>query len=68
MSERFILTSPPMRMEGVENIGTQQMESQLRCVKCSEDLSLYVSYFEAFLAFHLSYKTRIFNLQIYCAL
>ncbi|PKY50548.1 hypothetical protein RhiirA4_546031 [Rhizophagus irregularis] len=39
MSERFILTSPPMRMEGVENIGTQQMGSQLRCVKCSEDLS-----------------------------
>ena len=39
MSERFILTSPPMRMEGVENIGIQQMGSQLRCVKCSEDLS-----------------------------
>ena len=39
MSERFILTSPPMRMEGVENIGIQQMRSQLRCVKCSEDLS-----------------------------
>ncbi|RGB40467.1 hypothetical protein C1646_753311 [Rhizophagus diaphanus] len=37
MSERFILTSPPMRMEG--NIGIQQMGSQLRCVKCSEDLS-----------------------------
>ncbi|PKY29463.1 hypothetical protein RhiirB3_530512 [Rhizophagus irregularis] len=42
MSERFILTSSPMCMEGVENIGTQQMGSQLRCVKCSEDLSLYL--------------------------
>jgi len=42
MSERFILTSPPMRMEGVENIGIQQMGSQLRCVKCSEDLSSYL--------------------------
>ncbi|CAG8658815.1 11817_t:CDS:2 [Rhizophagus irregularis] len=30
------------RMEGVENIGTQQMGSQLRCVKCSENLSLYL--------------------------
>ncbi|GES82546.1 hypothetical protein GLOIN_2v1843153 [Rhizophagus clarus] len=39
MSEGFILTSPPMRIEGVENIGIQQMRSQLRCVKCSEDLS-----------------------------
>src|ERR1043166_9695861 len=39
MSERFIVTSPLMRMEGVENIGIQQMRSQLRCVKCSEDLS-----------------------------
>ncbi|GET03042.1 hypothetical protein GLOIN_2v1769762 [Rhizophagus clarus] len=39
MSEGFILTSSPMRMEGVENIGIQQMRSQLRCVKCSEDLS-----------------------------
>ncbi|CAB4494870.1 unnamed protein product [Rhizophagus irregularis] len=42
MSERFILTSPPMCMEGVENIETQQMGSQLRCVKCSEDLSSYL--------------------------
>ncbi|GES92574.1 hypothetical protein GLOIN_2v1843153 [Rhizophagus clarus] len=39
MSEGFILTSPPIRMEGVKNIGIQQMRSQLRCVKCSEDLS-----------------------------
>ncbi|CAB4381216.1 unnamed protein product [Rhizophagus irregularis] len=29
-------------MEGVEKIGTQQMGSQLRCVKCSEDLSSYL--------------------------
>ena len=28
-----------MRIEGVENIGIQQMRSQLRCVKFSEDLS-----------------------------
>ncbi|PKK61377.1 hypothetical protein RhiirC2_718465 [Rhizophagus irregularis] len=41
MSERFILTSPLMLMEGIENIGIQQMESQLRCIKYSEDLSLY---------------------------
>ncbi|GBB94429.1 hypothetical protein RclHR1_23520004 [Rhizophagus clarus] len=40
MSKRFIQTSPLMRIEGVENIGIQQMRSQLRCVKCSEDLSL----------------------------
>src|SRR5581483_2842561 len=40
MSERFILTSPSIYIEGVENIGIQQMESQLRCVKCSENLSL----------------------------
>ncbi|GBB92204.1 hypothetical protein RclHR1_19820002 [Rhizophagus clarus] len=39
MSEGFILTSLSMRMEGVEHIGIQQMRSQLRCVKCSEDLS-----------------------------
>ena len=32
-----------MRIEGVENIGIQQMRSQLRCVKCSEDLSSYFS-------------------------
>ncbi|PKK63298.1 hypothetical protein RhiirC2_717073 [Rhizophagus irregularis] len=43
MSERFILTSPPTRIEGFENIGIQQMGSQLRCVKCSEDLSSYLS-------------------------
>ncbi|PKK64533.1 hypothetical protein RhiirC2_787365 [Rhizophagus irregularis] len=32
-----------MRIEGVENIGTQQMGSQLKCVKCFKNLSLYLS-------------------------
>jgi hypothetical protein len=39
MSERFILSSPILRMDGIENIGIQQARSYLRCAKCSEDLS-----------------------------
>ncbi|CAB4393246.1 unnamed protein product [Rhizophagus irregularis] len=39
MSESFILSSPTLRMEGVENTGFQQAKSYLRCAKCSEDLS-----------------------------
>ena len=39
MSERFILSSPIIRMEGIENTGFQQARSYLRCAKCSEDLS-----------------------------
>ncbi|CAB4429396.1 unnamed protein product [Rhizophagus irregularis] len=42
ISKRFILTSPPMYMEGIENIEIQQMGSQLRCVKCFVDLSSYL--------------------------
>ncbi len=39
MSESFILSSPVLRMEGIENTGFQQARSYLRCAKCSEDLS-----------------------------
>jgi hypothetical protein len=39
MSERFILSSPIIRMEGIKNTGIQQAGSYLRCAKCSEDLS-----------------------------
>ena len=39
MNESFILSSPILRMEGIENTGFQQAKSYLRCVKCSEDLS-----------------------------
>src|SRR5256885_417816 len=39
MSESFILSSPVLRMEGVENTGFRQARSYLRCAKCSEDLS-----------------------------
>ena len=38
MSESFILSSPVLRMEGIENTGFQQARSYLRCAKCSEDL------------------------------
>ncbi|UZO21941.1 uncharacterized protein OCT59_014322 [Rhizophagus irregularis] len=55
------------RMEGVENIGTQQMGSQLRCVKCSENLSLYLPPPRlSSNLFSSSTKTsRILNLQTY---
>src|ERR1043166_2726709 len=55
MSERFIQTSPPMRMEGVENIEIQQTRSHLRYVKCSEDLSSCLpplGFFEPFFILH----------------
>src|ERR1043166_6379862 len=39
MSESFILSSPVLRMEGIENTGFQQARSYLRCAKFSEDLS-----------------------------
>jgi flagellar hook-basal body complex protein FliE len=39
MGETFVLSSPPIRMEGIENTATQQAGSNLRCAKCSEDLS-----------------------------
>ncbi|PKY59916.1 hypothetical protein RhiirA4_412578, partial [Rhizophagus irregularis] len=35
----FTLSSPPIRMEGIEGTATQQVKSALRCAKCSEDLS-----------------------------
>ena len=34
-----ILSSPILRMEGVENTGSQPVKGYLRCAKCSEDLS-----------------------------
>src|SRR5688572_13804547 len=39
MNERFILSSPILRMEGVENTGSQPVKGYLRCAKCSRDLS-----------------------------
>ncbi|CAG8705822.1 6007_t:CDS:1 [Cetraspora pellucida] len=44
MGETFVLSSPPIRippirMEGIEDTATQQVKSNLRCAKCSEDLS-----------------------------
>ncbi|CAG8723309.1 18218_t:CDS:2, partial [Gigaspora rosea] len=39
MSKTFALSSPPVRMEGIEGTATQQVKSNLRCAKCSEDLS-----------------------------
>lgn len=35
----FTLSSPPIRMGGIEGTATQQVKSALRCAKCSEDLS-----------------------------
>ncbi|CAB4381312.1 unnamed protein product [Rhizophagus irregularis] len=35
----FTLSSPPIRMLGIEGPVTQQDKSTLRCAKCSEDLS-----------------------------
>jgi len=35
----FTLSSPPIRMGGVEGTATQQVKSALICAKCSEDLS-----------------------------
>ncbi|CAG8722629.1 20276_t:CDS:2 [Rhizophagus irregularis] len=35
----FALSSPPIRMLGIEGPVTQQDKSTLRCAKCSEDLS-----------------------------
>ncbi|GES83083.1 hypothetical protein GLOIN_2v1511284 [Rhizophagus clarus] len=37
--ETFALSSPPIRMLGIEGPVTQQDKSTLRCAKCSEDLS-----------------------------
>jgi len=37
-----ILSSPILRMEGVENTGSQSVKSYLRCAKCSEDLSSWL--------------------------
>ncbi|CAG8660323.1 24559_t:CDS:2, partial [Gigaspora margarita] len=42
MGETFALSSPPIRMEGIEGSATQQGKSNLRCAKCSEDLSSYL--------------------------
>ncbi|CAG8790628.1 18447_t:CDS:1 [Gigaspora margarita] len=39
MGETFALSSPPIWMEGMEGTATQQVKSNLRCAKCSEDLS-----------------------------
>jgi len=39
MSERFILSLPTIRMEGIGDTATQRVRSNLRCAKCSEDLS-----------------------------
>ena len=39
MNERFILFSPIIRMERIENTEFQQARSYLKCAKCSEDLS-----------------------------
>ncbi|CAG8741744.1 26687_t:CDS:1 [Racocetra persica] len=39
MGETFILSSPPIRMEEIEGTAIQQVESNLRCAKCSKDLS-----------------------------
>ncbi|CAG8613240.1 11031_t:CDS:2 [Ambispora gerdemannii] len=39
MSEEFVLSSPPIRMEGIEDTATQRAKSYLRCAKCSEELS-----------------------------
>ncbi|CAG8558969.1 22605_t:CDS:2 [Gigaspora margarita] len=39
MSETFALSSPPVQMEGIEGTATQQVKSNLRCAKCSKDLS-----------------------------
>jgi hypothetical protein len=38
ISEGFVLSSPPIRMEGIEDTATQRAKSYLRCAKCSEDL------------------------------
>ncbi|GBC50845.1 uncharacterized protein OCT59_022625 [Rhizophagus irregularis] len=42
MNETFILSSPILRMEGIENTGFQQARSYLKCAKCSEDLSSWL--------------------------
>jgi hypothetical protein len=39
MNETFVLSSPILQMEGIENTGFQQARSYLKCVKCSKDLS-----------------------------
>src|SRR2546423_14867773 len=39
MGERFVLSSPPIQLEGIEGTAAQQVKSNLRCAKCSEDLS-----------------------------
>ncbi|CAG8712902.1 12295_t:CDS:1, partial [Dentiscutata erythropus] len=44
IGETFVLSSPsiripPIRMEGIEDTATQQVKSNLRYAKCSEDLS-----------------------------
>ncbi|KAF0555750.1 hypothetical protein F8M41_016747 [Gigaspora margarita] len=40
MSETFALFSPPVRMEEIKGTATQQVKSNLRSAKCSEDLFL----------------------------
>jgi hypothetical protein len=42
MDETFILSSPILRVEGIENTGFQQARSYLKCAKCSEDLSSWL--------------------------
>ncbi|RGB22518.1 hypothetical protein C1646_775956 [Rhizophagus diaphanus] len=42
MNERFILSSPILRMEGVENTGSQPVKGYLRCAKYSGDLSSWL--------------------------
>ncbi|CAG8513771.1 16200_t:CDS:2, partial [Dentiscutata erythropus] len=44
IGETFVLSSPPIwippiRIEGIEDTAIQQVKSNLRCAKCSEDLS-----------------------------
>ncbi|RGB25367.1 hypothetical protein C1646_771822 [Rhizophagus diaphanus] len=38
LMETFTLSSPPIQMEGIEGIVTQQVKSALRCAKYSEEL------------------------------
>src|SRR5436305_14818194 len=73
MSESFILSSPVLRMEGIENTGFQQARSYLRCAKCSEDLSSCLPpigflWIPLKLSLKLPEISSILNLQAYCAL
>ncbi|CAG8729405.1 2351_t:CDS:1, partial [Dentiscutata heterogama] len=42
MGKAFVLSSPPIQMERIKDTATQQVKSNLRCAKCSEDLSSYL--------------------------